>query len=108
MAAVFTFFCIFEETEFELESIKKEDEGKTEKMSRFFEVEEMFDFDNLGFTNTRDNFKARHFVFNAVLGIRICMFLGPPDPLVTSTDPIPDPFIIQQNKAEKTLIFTVL
>ncbi len=57
------FFCIFEETEFELESIKKEDEGKAEKMSRFFEVEEMFDFDNLGFTNTRDNFKARHFVF---------------------------------------------
>jgi hypothetical protein len=64
------FFCIFEETEFELESIKKEDEGKAEKMSRFFEVEEMFDFDNLGFTNTRDNFKVRHFVFTAVLMIR--------------------------------------
>jgi hypothetical protein len=78
VSAVFTFF--FEETEFELESIKKEDEGKAEKMSRFFEVEEMFDFDNLGFTNTRDNFKARHFVFKAVLGIRISMFLGLPDP----------------------------
>ena len=45
-------------TEFELESINREDEGKKEKVDRFFEVEEMFDFDNLGFTNTRDNFKV--------------------------------------------------
>jgi hypothetical protein len=74
-------------------------------MSRFFEVEEMFDFDNLGFTNTRANFKARHFVFTAVLGIRISMFLDLPDP--SSTDPAPDPYNIKQ-KVGKTLIFTVL
>ena len=29
-----------------------------EKIVGFFQVEDMFDFDNLGFTKTRDNFKV--------------------------------------------------
>jgi hypothetical protein len=47
-----------------------------------------------------------------VLGIRIRMFSGlpdpHPDPLVTSMDPAPDPAIIKQKKGRKTLISTVL
>ena len=51
-------FLDIEEAEFELESIRKEDEGKVEKIVGFFQVEDMFDFDNLGFKKTRDNFKV--------------------------------------------------
>jgi hypothetical protein len=51
-------------------------------------------------------------LFPPVLGIRIRMFLSLPDPhpdqLVTSTDPAPDPSIINGKVVRKTLISTVL
>ena len=36
----------------------KEKVGEVEKVEQFFRVESMFDFDNLGFTHTVDNFKV--------------------------------------------------
>ena len=37
----------------------KGQEGELEVVKEFFRVEDMFDFDNLGFTKTVDNFKVR-------------------------------------------------
>jgi hypothetical protein len=69
------------------------------------------DLDKVLFTHSSWCFYA---VFFAVLWIRIrrirmfLVLLDPhPDPLVTSTDPAPDPSIIKQN-SKKTLISTVL
>ncbi|XP_023330554.1 guanine nucleotide exchange factor MSS4 homolog [Eurytemora carolleeae] len=45
------------EPELELASFKTENAGQLEKLNEFFRVEDMFDFDNLGFTNTIDNLK---------------------------------------------------
>jgi len=42
----------FEEKEFELESFEKDSAGVKETVKNFFRVEDMFMFDNLGFTNT--------------------------------------------------------
>jgi len=42
---------------FELACMVKEKVGEVEKVEQFFRVESMFDFDNLGFTHTVDNFK---------------------------------------------------
>jgi len=42
----------YEECEYELESMCKETVGQKEKLSQFFKVADMFDFDNIGFTNT--------------------------------------------------------
>ena len=40
------------ETECELDCIEKDREGEKETVKEFFRVDDMFDFDNLGFTNT--------------------------------------------------------
>jgi len=47
----------YEECEFELESMNKETAGQKEMVRQFFRVEDMFDFDNLGFTNTVGKYK---------------------------------------------------
>jgi len=47
----------YEESEFELESMTKELVGQKETLTQFFRVDDMFDFDNLGFTNTVQNIK---------------------------------------------------
>jgi len=44
----------FVESEFQLAPFKKEQE---ENVKHFYRVEDMFDFDNLGFTHTVDNIK---------------------------------------------------
>ena len=46
------------EFQFELESMIKETVGQKEMLNQFFRVEDMFDFDNLGFTNTVDTTKV--------------------------------------------------
>jgi len=47
--------------EYELQIVKKNDQGAIhmtkEKLSQFYRVEDMFDFDNVGFSNTVDNMK---------------------------------------------------
>ena len=47
--------------EYELQIVKKNDEGVVliakEKLSQFYRVEDMFDFDNVGFSKTVDNMK---------------------------------------------------
>eukprot|EP00088_Acartia_fossae_P062501 TRINITY_DN754_c0_g1_i1.p1 TRINITY_DN754_c0_g1~~TRINITY_DN754_c0_g1_i1.p1 ORF type:complete len:130 (-),score=30.70 TRINITY_DN754_c0_g1_i1:138-527(-) len=45
------------EIEFELTSFEKEKQGAKEKLNQFFKVEDMFQFDNIGFTNVVDNYK---------------------------------------------------
>ena len=47
----------YEEIECELDCIEKDREGDKEILKEFFRVEDMFDFDNLGFTNTVENRK---------------------------------------------------
>jgi len=47
----------YEETEYELESMSKETVGQKEAVNQFYRVEDMFDFDNVGFTNTVDTTK---------------------------------------------------
>ena len=52
----------YEDTkEYELQIVKKSDEGVVhiakEKLSQFYRVEDMFDFDNIGFSNTVDEVK---------------------------------------------------
>jgi len=47
----------YEEFQYELESMSKETVGQKEMVNQFFRVEDMFDFDNLGFTNTVDTTK---------------------------------------------------
>ena len=47
----------YEETECELDCIEKAKKGEKEIVKEFFRVEDMFDFDNLGFTNTVGNRK---------------------------------------------------
>ena len=47
-----------QECEFELESMNKETAGQKEVVRQFFRVEDMFDFDNLGFTNTVGKYKV--------------------------------------------------
>lgn len=47
----------YEEFEFELESMTKETAGTKEVLGQYFRVEDMFDFDNMGFTNTVENIK---------------------------------------------------
>ena len=48
-------------TEYELQIVKKNDEGVVhiakEKLSQFYRVEDMFDFDNVGFSKTVENMK---------------------------------------------------
>ena len=47
--------------EYELQIVKKNGQGSIhitkEKLSQFYRVEDMFDFDNVGFSNTVDNMK---------------------------------------------------
>ena len=47
----------FEEIECELDCIEKDKQGQKEIVREFFRVDDMFDFDNLGFTNTVENRK---------------------------------------------------
>jgi len=47
----------YEVSEFSLESMTKGQEGEKEVVSQFYRVEDMFDFDNIGFTNTVENKK---------------------------------------------------
>jgi len=47
----------YEECEFELESMTKETAGTKEVLTQFYRVEDMYDFDNMGFTNTVQNIK---------------------------------------------------
>eukprot|EP00090_Calanus_glacialis_P001256 TRINITY_DN10871_c0_g1_i1.p1 TRINITY_DN10871_c0_g1~~TRINITY_DN10871_c0_g1_i1.p1 ORF type:complete len:117 (-),score=27.67 TRINITY_DN10871_c0_g1_i1:83-433(-) len=47
----------YEESQYELESMNKETVGQKEMLKQFFRVEDMFDFDNVGFTNTVDTTK---------------------------------------------------
>jgi len=47
----------YEETEFELQSMKKDTAGTAELLDQFYRVEDMFDFDNMGFTNTVEHIK---------------------------------------------------
>jgi len=47
----------YEESEFELESMTKDTVGQKEVLKQFFRVEDMFDFDNIGFTNTVETTK---------------------------------------------------
>ena len=50
-----------DEKEFELQIVKKSDDGvihiAKEKLSQFYRVEDMFDFDNVGFSKTVDEVK---------------------------------------------------
>ena len=39
--------------------MNKETVGQKEMLKQFFRVEDMFDFDNVGFTNTVDTTKVR-------------------------------------------------
>ena len=48
----------YEESEYELESMTKDTVGKKEVLKQFFRVEDMFDFDNIGFTNTVETTKV--------------------------------------------------
>ena len=48
---------LFQEFEYELESFEKDKQGQKETLTRFFEVGDMFQFDNLGFTKTVGNTK---------------------------------------------------
>ena len=43
---------VLKDIEYELESFNKETAGEKEKVKGFYRVGDMFDFDNLGFTNT--------------------------------------------------------
>jgi len=47
----------YEEISYELESISKDKEGQKEVVKQFLRIEDMFDFDNIGFTNTVDSTK---------------------------------------------------
>jgi len=47
----------FMEFEFELVSMKKENEGEKERVTKFYRVDDMFHFDNIGFSNTVGNYK---------------------------------------------------
>ena len=47
----------YEEIQCKLECIEKDRQGEEETVTEFFRVEDMFDFDNLGFTNTVGNMK---------------------------------------------------
>merc|ERR1719500_528118 len=42
----------YEEFDYELESMTKDTVGQKETLKQFFRAEDMFDFDNIGFTNT--------------------------------------------------------
>ena len=47
----------FQEIECQLDCFQKGREGEKETLREFFRVDDMFDFDNLGFTNTVENKK---------------------------------------------------
>eukprot|EP00092_Neocalanus_flemingeri_P005988 GFUD01006450.1.p2 GENE.GFUD01006450.1~~GFUD01006450.1.p2 ORF type:complete len:131 (-),score=46.08 GFUD01006450.1:84-434(-) len=47
----------YEESQYELESMNKDTVGQKEVLNQFFKVEDMFDFDNIGFTNTVETTK---------------------------------------------------
>ena len=44
-------------------SIKKENEGEKEKVTKFYRVDDMFHFDNIGFSNTVGNYKVLTYPF---------------------------------------------
>nr|AQS22668.1 guanine nucleotide exchange factor mss4 [Pseudodiaptomus poplesia] len=46
-----------DDVECELVSMRKEDAGLVEKVTQFYKVDDMFQFDNVGFTHTKDNIK---------------------------------------------------